>query len=169
MIEASSVSMANFNAISSFLKQVLDFIFGVVGNYGWSVIIFTLLIRLLVLPLDIKSKKSMRKTQVLQPKLQVIQKKYANDKEKLNQKTQELYKAEGINPLAGCLPMLISMQGGSFPSVCKQWLVWLRAFAPGKIPWSAPLRRSHLLPFLLPRQGCRSIRHQKCSKMKSVP
>jgi len=109
MIEASSVSMANFNAISSLLKQVLDFIFGVVGNYGWSVIIFTLLIRLLVLPLDIKSKQSMRKTQVLQPKLQAIQKKYANDKEKLNKKTQELYKAEGINPLAGCLPMLISM------------------------------------------------------------
>ena len=100
--------MANFNIISQTLKTVLDFIVGIVGNYGWSVVIFTLLIRLLVLPLDIQSKKAMKRQQQLQPKLDALNKKYANDKEKLGLKQQELYKKEGINPLASCLPMLLS-------------------------------------------------------------
>lgn len=101
--------MANFNIISQTLKNILDFIVSIVGNYGWSVVVFTLLIRLLVLPLDIQSKKAMKRQQQLQPKLDALNKKYAKDKEKLAQKQQELYKKEGINPLASCLPMLISM------------------------------------------------------------
>ena len=101
--------MANFNIISQTLKTVLDFIVSIVGNYGWSVVVFTILIRLLVLPLDIQSKKAMKRQQMLQPKLDALNKKYAKDKEKLAQKQQELYKKEGINPLASCLPMLISM------------------------------------------------------------
>lgn len=101
--------MANFNIISQTLKNILDFIVSIVGNYGWSVVIFTLLVRLVVLPLDISSKKAMKKQQALQPKLDALNKKYAKDREKLAQKQQELYKKEGINPLASCLPMLISM------------------------------------------------------------
>lgn len=101
--------MASFNPISQALKVVLDFIVSIVGNYGWSVVVFTVLIRLLVLPLDIQSKKGMKRQQLLQPKLDALNKKYANDKEKLAKKQQELYKTEGINPLSSCLPMLISM------------------------------------------------------------
>jgi len=71
--------------------------------------VFTLLIRLVLLPLDIKSKKSMRAMTKIQPKVQALQKKYANDKEKLNQKTMELYRKEHVSPTAGCLPMLISL------------------------------------------------------------
>lgn len=99
--------MANFNIISSTLKSILDFIVGIVGNYGWSVVIFTLLIRLVLLPLDIQSKKSMKRMSSVQPKIDALNKKYAKDKDKLNQKMQELYKQEGINPLSGCLPMLL--------------------------------------------------------------
>ncbi len=101
--------MANFNIISQTLKNILDFIVSIVGNYGWSVVAFTLLVRLVVLPLDISSKKAMKKQTALQPKLDALNKKYAKDREKLAQKQQELYKKEGINPLASCLPMLISM------------------------------------------------------------
>ena len=100
--------MANFNIISQTLKSVLDFIVGIIGNYGWSVVVFTLLIRLLVLPLDIQSKKAMKRQQMLQPKLDALNKKYAKDREKLAVKQQELYKKEGINPFASCLPMLLS-------------------------------------------------------------
>lgn len=108
-MDVASISMADMNFISAFLKQVLDFIVSIVGNYGWSVVLFTLLIRMLLMPLDVKSRRSMRKTQALQPKLDALQKKYAKDKDKLNVKMQELYKAEGINPMAGCLPMLLSL------------------------------------------------------------
>ena len=95
--------------MTSFFMNVLNWINSWVGNYGWSVVIFTLIVRLALLPLDIKSKKGMRAQQKIQPKLQALQKKYANDKEKLNQKTMELYKKEHVSMTAGCLPMLISL------------------------------------------------------------
>jgi YidC/Oxa1 family membrane protein insertase len=97
------------NFISAFLKDVLDLINSVVGNYGWSVILFTLLIRLVLLPLDIKSRRSMMRMNEVQPQIAALQKKYANDKEKLNVKMSELYKKEKINPLSGCLPMMIQL------------------------------------------------------------
>ena len=95
--------------MTAFFVNLLTWINGVVGNYGWSIVVFTLLIRLVLLPLDIKSKKSMRAMSKIQPKIQALQKKYANDKEKLNQKTMELYRKEHVSPTAGCLPMLISL------------------------------------------------------------
>jgi len=90
------------------IYQFLRWINSWAGNWGLAIIIFTVLIRLVMTPLDFKSRKSMRRTTALQPKLAALQKKYANDKEKLNQKTAELYKKEGINPLSSCLPMLLT-------------------------------------------------------------
>ena len=95
--------------MTGFFVNLLTWINNLVGNYGWSIVLFTLLIRLVLLPLDIKSKKSMRAMSKIQPKVQALQKKYANDKEKLNQKTMELYRKEHVSPTAGCLPMLISL------------------------------------------------------------
>ena len=94
--------------MSQFLKNILDGINTVFGNYGWSIIIFNLLIKLVLMPFDYKSRVSMRKTTKVQPQLNALQKKYANDKEKLNAKMAELYKKEGINPLSSCLPMLLT-------------------------------------------------------------
>ncbi len=91
------------------LKAILLGIYSIVGNYGWSIVLFTLLIRALLMPLDAKSRKSMRKTQKLQPQIAALQKKYKNDKEKLQQKTMELYRKERVSPLSGCLPMLLSL------------------------------------------------------------
>jgi YidC/Oxa1 family membrane protein insertase len=95
--------------MNEFLKSILDGIYNIVGNYGWSIVLFTLLIRIILSPFDYKSRKSMRKTQKLQPQISALQKKYKNDKEKLNQKMAELYRKERINPLSGCLPMLLSL------------------------------------------------------------
>ncbi len=95
--------------MTGIFMNLLNWIYSWLGNYGWSVVLFTLLIRLVMLPLDIKSKKSMRAMSKVQPQLQALQAKYANDKEKLNQKTMELYKKEHVSPTAGCLPMLISL------------------------------------------------------------
>lgn len=95
--------------MNDFFASILRGINTVIPSYGWSIVVFTFCVRLIILPFDYKSRLSMRKTQKIQSKLAVIQKRYANDKEKLNQKTSELYKKEGINPLSSCLPMLLSM------------------------------------------------------------
>ena len=94
--------------MNDFLFNILAWIRSWVGNWGWAMVVFTLMIRLVLTPLDIKSRVSMRKTTKLQPQLAALQKKYANDKEKLNAKTAELYKKEHINPLSSCLPLLLT-------------------------------------------------------------
>ena len=88
---------------------ILNWVQSFVGSYGWSVIVFTLLIKLVLLPLDVKSRRSMKAMSALNPKLEELKKRYANDQQKLNMKTQELYKKSGVNPLSGCLPMLIQL------------------------------------------------------------
>ena len=95
--------------MNDFLVAILNGINSVIHNYGWSMVVFTLLIKLILLPLDYKSRKSMRRMTKLQPQIAKLQKKYANDKEKLNQKSAELYRREGVNPMSGCLPLLVSM------------------------------------------------------------
>jgi len=97
------------NAIYTFLFNILNAINAFIGSYGWSIVVFILLIKLLLLPLDIRSRRSMRRMSDLNPQLEKLKQKYGNDKEKLNQKTAELYTKEHISPLSGCLPMLISM------------------------------------------------------------
>ncbi len=95
--------------MTGYFMMFLNWINGWVGNYGWSIVLFTLIIRLVLLPLDIKSKKSMRAMTRIQPKMAALQAKYANDRDKLNQKMSELYRKEHVSPMSGCLPMLIQM------------------------------------------------------------
>lgn len=85
------------------IKLIYDFI----PNYGVALIIFTVLIKLLILPLNLKSQKSMVKQQKLAPQLQELQRKYANDKDKLNKEMMELYRANDANPASGCLPLFL--------------------------------------------------------------
>ena len=95
--------------MNSLFRMILNSFDSFVGNYAVAVILFTLLIKLLVLPLDIKSKKSMRAMTAVQPKIEELKAKYGKDPDKLNQKTMELYRKEHVSPTAGCLPMLISL------------------------------------------------------------
>lgn len=86
---------------------ILHLLYSFIQNYGLALIAFTILIKLLILPLNIKSQKAMLKQQKLQPLMQEIQKKYAHDKDKQSQEIMKLYKENGASPTAGCLPMLI--------------------------------------------------------------
>ncbi len=95
--------------MTGLFESLINGIYGFVGNYGVAIVLLTLLVRLVLLPLDIKSRRSMRAMNRVQPKMQALQKKYAKDKEKLNQKMSELYKKEHVSPLSGCLPMLIQL------------------------------------------------------------
>ncbi len=94
--------------MNDFLKSILDGIHMLIPSYGWSIVAFTLLVKLCLLPLDYKSRKGMRKMSALAPKQQELQKKYGHDQDKLNRKLQELYKKEGASPMAGCWPMLLT-------------------------------------------------------------
>ncbi|MDK2905687.1 MAG: YidC/Oxa1 family rane protein insertase [Eubacteriaceae bacterium] len=94
-----------------FLYQIFGFLllqlYNLIGNYGVSIIVFTIIVKLLLLPLNIKQTKSMKDMQRLQPELQKLNKKYKNNKEKLNEETLKLYKVFKVNPAAGCLPLLL--------------------------------------------------------------
>lgn len=93
------------NLIGSLLKQINR----IFNNYGLSIIFLTILIKLLLFPLTHSSMVSQQKMQTLQPKMKEIQAKYKDKPDMLNKKTMELYKKEGINPLSGCLPLLLQM------------------------------------------------------------
>lgn len=91
------------------LGYVLNAIYSFIDNYGISIILLTLLIRLIILPLYSAQLRSSEQMQKVQPKVREIQTKYANDAEMRNIKLQELYKEEKINPSMGCLPLLIQL------------------------------------------------------------
>lgn len=89
------------------LGVLLRLIYNLVNNYGVSIILFTILVKVLLIPLTVKQMKSMKNIQLIQPKLKEIQEKYKHDKEKMNVKTMELYQEYNVNPFGGCLPLLI--------------------------------------------------------------
>jgi len=96
-------------AIAQPLGLLLSYIFGIVNSYGLTIVIFTLIIKVVLLPLTLKQTKSMKQMQEINPKIKELQKKYANDKQKLNEKTMELYRQHNVNPASGCLPLLIQL------------------------------------------------------------
>ena len=97
----------------SYIRQFLTFLLNTtdkyVGNFGVSIIIVTILIKIMLLPLTLKQDTSMKEMKKLQPELEKIKEKYANDKHMLNIKTMELYKEHKVNPLGGCLPLLLQL------------------------------------------------------------
>ena len=91
------------------LHWLMKFLYGLIPNYGVVIFIIALVIKIITYPLTHKSYSSMKKMQLVQPKIQELQEKYKNNKEVLQQKTMELYKEEKVNPMGGCLPMLLQL------------------------------------------------------------
>ncbi len=91
------------------IGYILDWIYQAIGNYGGALILFTLAVKLILLPLSLKQQKSMTKMQKLQPQLTKLQEKYKNDQQLLGQETMKLYKKYGVSPAGGCLPLLIQL------------------------------------------------------------
>ena len=88
---------------------LLNFIYNLIGNYGWAIIVFCIVIKLLMLPLSIKQQKTLKKNNRLQAKMKEIQFKYKNDPERLNQATMDLYKEENVNPFSGCFSAIVQL------------------------------------------------------------
>jgi len=91
------------------LFWVLQLFFSWVGDYGIAIILLTVVMRLVLFPLTWKQTKSMYELQRLQPKIKALQEKYKNDKEKLQEETLKFYQEHKVNPLGGCLPLLLQM------------------------------------------------------------
>lgn len=98
-----------FDFFANIFGYLLSFLYNLVNNYGIAIILFTVIIKLLLLPLSIKQQRTMKKSAKLQEKMQVIQFKYKNDPEKMNQEIMNLYKTENMNPFSGCLAAIVQM------------------------------------------------------------
>ena len=96
-----------FEFFASIFGYLLAFLYNIVNNYGLAIILFTVIIKLLLLPLSIKQQRTMKKSTKLQEKMKVIQFKYKNDPEKMNQEMMNLYKNEKMSPFSGCLTAII--------------------------------------------------------------
>ena len=88
---------------------VLQLLYNVVGNYGWAIILFSVLVKAIMIPISIKQKKKKKKNQKIQEEVKQIQFKYKNEPEKMNQEMMALYKREGMSPFSGCLSSIIQI------------------------------------------------------------
>ncbi len=150
------------NPIIEFLLSILTFVHDNLNlNWGWSIVVLTVIVRVVLIPLTWKQFKSMRAMQTLQPQIKALQEKYKSDRQVLNQKMMEFYKENSVNPFGSCLPLVLQMPvffalfymlqaesgaGGHF-ATDNQWL-WMRAWesAPS---WVAANITMFDLPLLL--------------------
>lgn len=95
--------------VGKFLLQLLRWFHGLVDNWGWSIVLLTVVVKASTLPLTLKQMSSMKRMKEIQPQMAKIKEKYADDRTKQGQEMQELFRREGVNPLAGCLPMLVQL------------------------------------------------------------
>ena len=100
---------AIWNGASDLLLMILEFFYGLTNSFGMAIVLLTIVVRIALYPLNQKQMVSMQQMQKIQPRLKVLQEKYANDKEKLNQETMRLCKENKVNPAAGCLPLLVQL------------------------------------------------------------
>jgi YidC/Oxa1 family membrane protein insertase len=107
--EAEIMNFGMFKVVSQFLLNFLNTIHSVVKSYGIAILVLTLVVRLVLWPLQSKANQTMRKTALLGPKMQELREKYKDDPTRMNQEVMKLYKQYGINPVGGCLPMAIQI------------------------------------------------------------
>ena len=116
--------------IAAPLFWLLDVIHGLVGNWGWAIVVLTVLIKLVFFPLSAASYKSMARMRQITPRLMALKERYGDDRQKMNQEMMELYRKEKINPLGGCLPILVQI-----PVFIALYWVLLGAVEMRGAPW----------------------------------
>jgi YidC/Oxa1 family membrane protein insertase len=119
-----------FTVIAAPLFWLLQWLHGLIGNWGWAIVAMTIIIKSAFYPLNHASARSMAKMKVIAPRLKGLQEQYANDKQQLQIKMMEMYKQEKINPLGGCLPILVQI-----PVFIALYWVLLSAVELRNAPW----------------------------------
>jgi len=120
-----------FTIIAAPLFWLLKWLHSLIGNWGWSIIVMTIMIKAAFFPLNAASARSMGKMKIVAPKMKALQAQYANDKQQLQIKMMELYKQEKINPLGGCLPIMVQI-----PVFIALYWVLLSAVELRHAPWT---------------------------------
>jgi YidC/Oxa1 family membrane protein insertase len=153
-----------FRPLEELILVFMTWLYRWIPNYGIIIVILSVLTKLMFYPLTRKSTESMRKMQELQPKLKALQEKYKDSREKLSQETMKLYKVEKVNPMAGCLPLLVQspvfialyqVLRQTFALRQAPFVLWMRDLSQPdalfKLPFSLPLLGDNfnLLPILM--------------------
>ena len=125
-----SVDYGIFTVIAAPLFWLLKWLHGLLGNWGWAIIVMTVMIKAAFYPLNAAAARSMGKMKLVAPKLKALQEQYANDKQQLQIKMMELYRQEKINPLGGCLPIVVQI-----PVFIALYWVLLSAVELRHAPW----------------------------------
>lgn len=146
-----------FPYLCGLVLWLLNFFFGLFPDYGVSIVIITIILRIIMIPLTAKSQKSMLAMKELQPKMTEIRTRYKNDSGKMNSEIMKLYKKQGVSPVgAGCLPMLLQMPLFIALFVALRKAVELRGAPTFLIPWAHDLSKPDVLfnmPFAIPFYG----------------
>ncbi len=127
---SSVIEYGWFTFIAKPMFSMLQFIYSYVGNWGWTIVFTTILVKLILLPLSHKGMVSMNRLKELAPKVKELQEKYKDDKQKASMHMMELYKKEGANPMGGCLPVLLQI-----PIFFAIYRVLLNAIELKGAPW----------------------------------
>jgi len=152
-----------FRPISLVIIPAFKFLYRFIPNYGLVIIVFSILIKILLHPLTNKSYKSMSEMQFLQPKMAELREKYKNEPQRMNSELMKLYKEHGVNPLGGCLPMLLQMPvlfalfivfRSTIQLRNQPFMLWMNDLsAPDKLPLGTSLPligdNIHVLPILM--------------------
>jgi len=144
-----------FTVIAAPLFWLLKWLHGLVHNWGWAIILLTIIIKSAFYPLNHASARSMAKMKVIAPKMKALQERYANDKQQLQIKMMEMYKEEKINPLGGCLPILVQI-----PVFIALYWVLLSAVEAGSTTSPPPIRGTYC------RSSTRSPRTCRCGSRR---
>lgn len=151
-----SVDFGFFATLGKLAMKALYFNKSFLGNYGWSIIMLTLLVQLILLPFTIKSNKSMMEMKRIQPEMQKLQEKYKKDPQRLNTEMMELYRRHNVNPLGGCLPMLFQIPvffalftalRNSWDLHGAPWLLWIQDLSAKDPYYVLPLTMGALMFF----------------------
>ncbi len=119
-----------FTVLAAPLFWLLKWLHGLIGNWGWAIVVMTIMIKGAFYPLNAAAARSMAKMKIIAPKMKALQEQYANDKQQLQIKMMEMYKQEKINPLGGCLPILVQI-----PVFIALYWVLLSAVELRQAPW----------------------------------
>ncbi len=145
-----AIEFGFFSFLSKPFYKVLLWIHSHIGNWGWAIIIFTLLVKLILFPLSYKGMMSMQKLKDLAPKMKELKEKYKGDPAKMNAQMMEMYKKHGANPMGGCLPMILQI-----PIFFALYRVLLNAVELEGAPWIlwihnlAQMDPHYILPILM--------------------
>lgn len=150
---SSIIYYGTFDFISQILLQLLEFLYKIVHNWGWAIVLLSLSVYFILYPLTLKQMRSMKEMQALQPKIEELRKSYKDNPQKLNKEIMGLYKEHKVSPLGGCLPMLLQM-----PIFFALYQALMRSIAlrGAKFLWIKDLSepdRLFLLPTTLPVLG----------------